>query len=110
MTFPERHRLARYGPDDLPRLGPEESAVVIGLARARVRTAWRLFAAAAVLGWLATMTVSGFGLSTFGDDADGWHAAGIAIGVVVWLIATVAAARRTRRAQRLLAATDDTAE
>jgi hypothetical protein len=104
-SFEQRRSLARTGPGDLDALAPEDAEVVAGLARARLRTSWRLLATGPVLGWLVLMTVWGFGRSTTSTEGAGpWLLAGLALGALAWFVASLAAARRLRRARQLLAA------
>jgi hypothetical protein len=104
LPFERRRQLAHVRPDDVASLPPDDAAVVGGLARARLRTSWRLLAGAPVLGWLMLMTVWGFGRSTAPASERAWLLAGLALGALVWLAAAVWTANRLRRARLLVAA------
>lgn len=104
LPFERRRTLARTAAAELPTLPGEHREVVRGLAAARLATSWRLLAAAAVFGWLVLMTFWGFGRSTFPDQVATWRLAGIVLGALAWLVATVAVAARVRRARTVLAA------
>ncbi len=104
--FAERQALARVGPEALDGLGSQDVEVVAGLARARLATAWRLHLAGPVVGWLALMTLWGFGRSTFPTAEGAWLVAGLVAGAVVGLVVAVAVVRRLRRAQAVLDATE----
>lgn len=108
LPFEERRTLARTRPDDVNDLGPDARTIVLGLARARLATRWRLLAAAPLLGWLVLMAVWGFGRSTYPDAAALWFQAGLALGAITWSGAAVAAAGRLRRTRELLAALEGT--
>lgn len=85
---------------------PEEAELVTALARARVRTGWRLQVGALVWGWLVLMTLWGFGRSTFPDHEAAWLAGGLAAGGLVWVTAAVAAHRRVARARAVASSAD----
>lgn len=112
--FDERRRWARLGEGGLANPSERDAEVVVGdaelvvgLARARLATSWRLLAGAPILGWLVLMTVWGFGRSTYPERAQLWLLAGAALGSIVWTAAAVHAASRLRRARALVAAADD---
>jgi hypothetical protein len=106
LPFDDRRTLARTRPTDVADLGPEARTIVVGLARARLTTRWRLLAAAPVLGWLVLMAVWGFGRSTYPDSATLWLQAGLLLGALTWFVAAMAAGRRLRRTRAVLTAAD----
>lgn len=107
LGFDQRRTLARVSPHELHDLPPQECNLVVGLARRRLATAWRLWIGAAVLGWLMLMTVWGFGRSTYPGAAQTWLLAGAVLGALLWLVASVHAARRVRRARQIVTAGQD---
>ncbi len=104
MPFEQRRRLAATPPDEVAGRTSTERAVLADLAHTRVATIWRLFAAALVLGWLVLMTVWGFGRSSAAPQADAYRLAGWALGTLSWVLASLAAWARRRRARRVFAA------
>lgn len=104
VPFEQRRRLAATPPDEVAGRTSMERAVIADLARTRIATAWRLFAAALVLGWLVLMTVWGFGRSAAAPQADAYRLAGWGLGTLSWVLASLAAWARRRRARRVLAA------
>jgi hypothetical protein len=107
LPFDRRRRLAHLRPSEVAGLPGEDAAVVGGLARARLRTSWRLLAGAPLLGWLVLMTVWGFGRSTAPATERAWLVAGLALGAAVWLLAAVRTAGRLRRSRQILAELGD---
>ncbi len=101
--FDQRRRWARLGGTDPAELPDDDAEMVVGLARARLATSWRLLAAAPLLGWLVFMTVWGFGRSTYPESVRAWLLAGAALGAIVWTAAAVHAAGRLRRARAIAA-------
>lgn len=110
LPFGQRRELARTGPDGVSELEPWEREVVAGLSRSRLRTRWRLMAAAPALGWLVLMAVWGFGRSTYPQAGGNWLLAGLALGAATWFVAAVAAAHRLRRTRAVNAAATTSAE
>lgn len=97
--FDQRRRWARLGSTDASSRPDEDAEMVVGLARARLATSWRLLAAAPLLGWLVLMTVWGFGRSTYPEHAQRWLLVGAALGAIVWMTTALHTARRLRRAR-----------
>jgi hypothetical protein len=104
LGFEQRRALARVRPGAVAALSAGDVEVVEALARARLATSWRLLVSAPVVGWLAFMTVWGFGRSAYPASGSRWLLAGAAIGGAVWLVAAVSVARRLRRARHTLTA------
>jgi hypothetical protein len=105
-TFERRRILARVDASALATLPHGDREVVGGLARRRIMTRWRLYAASLGLGWLVLMAVWGFGRSTFPTDATAWLQAGLALGAIVAAVALLATRRRLLRARRIRDATE----
>ena len=103
LDFERRRALARVGPEELPGRPAHERQLVVGLARRRLATAWRLLAGAPLLGWFVLMTVWGFGRSTYPADERMWLVAGLTLGAAVWVVGAVHTAGRLRRARDILA-------
>lgn len=102
-AFDQRRRWARLGTSDPSAHTDEDAEMVVGLARARLATSWRLLAGAPLLGWLMLMTVWGFGRSTYPEHAQRWLLMGAVAGAIVWTAAAALAARRLRRARAIAA-------
>lgn len=98
-AFDQRRRWARLGASDASPHSDEDAEMVVGLARARLATAWRLLAGAPLLGWLVLMTVWGFGRSTYPEYAQRWLLVGAALGAIAWTAMALRTARRLRRAR-----------
>jgi hypothetical protein len=107
LPFERRRELAHVRPETARTLAEPDRALVAGLARARLATAWRLLAGAPLLGWLVLMTVWGFGRSTYPATERAWMLGGLALGSLVWFVVALGVAGRLRRARRVLAATED---
>lgn len=109
MSFERRRSLARTGPASLAERSTADREVIVGLARRRLATSWRVRASGPVLGWLVLMTLWGFGRATYPATEQAWFLGGAALGAVAWSAAAVAAARRLRRARTLIgiAGSDD---
>ena len=103
LELETQRTLARTGPDEVSGRPVEERELVVGLARRRLATSWRVLAGAPLLGWLVLMTVWGFGRSTYPDAQQRWLVAGLLLGAAVWAAAAVRATRRLRRARQLIA-------
>lgn len=102
LPFDERLRLARLSPEELPSIDVEQRELITALASARIATAWRLFVAAALIGWLVLMTIWGFGRSTAPNAQQVYLYAGLGLGGAAWAAASFASVHRLRKARRLL--------
>lgn len=107
LPFEERRRLGHASLQGTAGYTDADARLVVGLARTRVATGWRLQVAALVWGWLVLMTVWGFGRSSFPDHETAWLAGGLVAGGLVWVAAGVAALRRVRRARAVATGGDD---
>lgn len=107
LPFERRRQLAHTGQDGLAALSRPDVEIMVGLARARLATAWRSHATAPVLGWLVLMTLWGFGRSTDPGREVAWLVAGLGVGSVVAVWTAVGAARRLRRARAIVDAVPD---
>lgn len=102
-SFADKQRLGRLAIDPDAPVPAGDRPLVRALAAARVRTRWRLYAGAVVLGWLVFSTVWGFGRAAFDAAVSAFLFGGVTAGLLATAAAVLDARVRVGHARRRLA-------